>query len=158
MLSHWAVPRSVSLPGSYDLIDAVDIKVCSVGGQYWARKHVEATLRTISVASTHGEWKIVVRQTRSGKGPHQIKGSANKRKNTKRDIVSRALAHAAASAAMPAIVVGDLNFTKDEVDEALLGAEPDCENIRHWGGEGRVVLAWILTRVLPNMLAECVHM
>ena len=79
----------------------------------------------------------MVHHTRSGKGPHQIKGNAAKRRRSKQDIFTRALSRAAAIASRPGIVVGDLNLTKSEVDSALHGAAHERENIRHWGGEGR---------------------
>ena len=132
---HTATPRVLSRRA--DLIEVIDVKVCSVGGSHERRKHVEATLRTLFCATPSGEWKMVVHHTRSGRGHHLIKGNKGKRSKTKRDICSLALARAEASASTPGIVVGDLNLTRQEVADALKSAAVHCESVGYWGGQGR---------------------
>ena len=131
-----ATPRVVSR--RHDLIDAVDIRICSVSSKYEHRKNVEAILRTSSDATPPVQWKIVVHHTRSGQRNNAIRGNTpGKRSKVKQEIFVHALTRAAVSASTPGIVVGDLNLKIKELCEALRDAVPHCQNVRFWGGQGR---------------------
>ena len=69
------------------------------------------------------------------------------KQRTKQAMSSRTLARAAASASTLGVVVRDLNLTKTDRDESLLGAVLHCETARHWGDPGRYFEQWYLFAV-----------
>ena len=135
------------------LIALSDAKQCKVSHheKFCKRRQVDAILSTMPGASTPGtwQWRLCINHTRVGgmemsKAPTGQKGVRFKQK-----VLKFALNRVAASASTPGLVVGDLNLTKDQVQEVAVTAECLAANIRFHGGEG---VAAFVRCLLPCIL------
>ena len=131
---------------------------CSVGNdsKLRMRRQVDASLSTAPGAPTPGRWRLCINHTRVGgtaesKAPTGAKGVRFKQK-----VLRLSLDRVAASASTPGLVVGDLNLTRQQVQEVTDVAAPAAHNVRFHGGEGQAAsVKCFLPCFLPCLLPSC---
>ena len=156
-----------------------DAKVCSVGDSenLKLRQCAVVSIRT-GGASTPAEWTVVVVHIRSGNISQRSKipGSGNRAVKFKKDILNRVLLRSIAdtSASTPGdavlqrlasyqytrasthgIVLGDLNLTKEAVEDFTRNFKcPAVESIGFVGGEGTLFLTMIAPAICHVIAGE----
>ena len=98
---------------------------------------VDIQLSTVSSASVPGQWRLCINHTRSGSSKAAKVPSGERGVRFKKKILLCALDRVAASAPTPGIVVGDLNLTRQQVQEVSELAGPRAHSVRFIGGQGQ---------------------
>ena len=155
-----------------------DAKVCSVGDSenLKLRQCAVVSIRT-GGASTPAEWTVVVVHIRSGNTQRsKIPGSGKRAEHFKKDILNRVLLRSIAdtsastpgdavlrrlasyqytSASTHGIVLGDLNLTKQAVEDFTRNFKcPAVESIGFVGGEGTLFLTMIAPAICHVIAGE----
>ena len=109
---------------------------CAAGdhGRLSARGQVDVQLATVSGASTPGQWRVCINHTRSGSTKAAKVPSGKKGVQLKQKVLRSAINRVVASAPTPGIVVGDLNLTRQQVQEVADFAGQEAHSVRFVGG------------------------